>query len=374
MAPREAPHISMETNPDLRRKNPRMKAPRELLVGWKSTGHHAVSHAETIGLGGLYLYTSQPPAKGSMIELLFDSTTGAIRARAAVRRSIPGTGMGVQFVQMGPEERGRLIRLLSKYADTKPTVKSQPGPVSARDSVVRSTGEKTVEFRFESDLTELLAVAKKGTYYQLLGVTSETPGNQIKQSFYAQVRKFHPDLHMGRKELLEPLKELMGVLAEAYKTLKDEELRTAYDKQLAASGAFNLHRGKAESQETIEDCISRAKECLRVQNFVGSISYLQKCVDMAPNEAKFHAALARSLGTLPHYQNEAINHFRKAIELDPWNETSYLQCAELYEVMQLPSLADSLYSKLLGINPEHAKARERHLKISSVSALTGQIY
>jgi tetratricopeptide (TPR) repeat protein len=170
---------------------------------------------------------------------------------------------------------------------------------------------------------------------------------------------------MGRKELLRSLKELMGVLAEAYKTLRDEELRAAYDKQLAASGAFNLHRGKTESQEIIEDCVSRAKKCIRMRNFVGSISYLQKCVDMAPNEAKFHAALARSLGTLPHYHNEAIDHFRKAIELDPWNETSYLQCAELYELMQLPLLADNLYSKLLKINPEHAKARERHLKISS---------
>jgi Flp pilus assembly protein TadD len=355
----------METKPDPRRKNPRMKAPKGLLVGWKSPSHHAVSHAETIGLGGLYLYTSQPPAQGSMIELLFDSTTGAIRARAAVRRSTPGKGMGVQFVQMGPEERGRLIRFLSKHVNAKPGVAPQPSPVSARGLVVPSTEEETVEYCFESELAQLLAVAKKGTYYQLLGVTSETPVSQIKQSFYAQVRKFHPDLHMGRKELLEPLKVLMGVLAEAYKTLKDEELRTAYDKQLAASGAFNLHRGKTESQETIEDCISRAKECLRVRNFVGSISYLQKCVDMAPNEAQFHAALARSLGMLPQYRNKAVDHFRKAIELDPWNETSYLQCAELYEVMLLPSLADNLYSKLLKINPQHAKAHERHLKISS---------
>jgi Tfp pilus assembly protein PilF len=86
---------------------------------------------------------------------------------------------------------------------------------------------------------------------------------------------------------------------------------------------------------------------------------------MAPNEAQFHAALARSLGMLPQYRNKAVDHFRKAIELDPWNETSYLQCAELYEVMLLPSLADNLYSKLLKINPQHAKAHERHLKISS---------
>jgi len=170
---------------------------------------------------------------------------------------------------------------------------------------------------------------------------------------------------MGRKELLGDLKELMGVLTQAYKTLRDEELRATYDKQLAVSGAFNLNRAKTESQETTEECFRHAQECIRAGNFVGSIPYLRKCVNISPNESKYHATLARSLGTLPTYRNEAINHFQKAIELDPWNQTSYLQCAELYEEMQVPELADNLYSKLLAINPVHTKARERHLKISS---------
>src|ERR1035441_5425776 len=117
----------METKPDPRRKNPRMKAPKELLVGWKSPGHHAVSHAKTIALGGLFLDTAKPPVTGSMIELLFDLPTGEIRARAVVRHSTPGKGMGVQLVQMGSEDRGRLIRFLSKYANTKPAVNPQIG-------------------------------------------------------------------------------------------------------------------------------------------------------------------------------------------------------------------------------------------------------
>src|SRR5271163_871287 len=98
----------MKAKPDTRRKQPRVKAPPELLVGWESaSGQRAVSHAETIGLGGLFLFTAKPAANGSMIELLFDIAGGEVRARAAVRRSIPGKGMGIQFVQMGPEDRAR---------------------------------------------------------------------------------------------------------------------------------------------------------------------------------------------------------------------------------------------------------------------------
>jgi tetratricopeptide (TPR) repeat protein len=69
--------------------------------------------------------------------------------------------------------------------------------------------------------------------------------------------------------------------------------------------------------------------------------------------------LARSLGTLPQYGAEAVGHFRKAIELDPWREPVYVQFAELCEKMALPDLTHAVYSKLLDINPTHAKALER---------------
>jgi tetratricopeptide (TPR) repeat protein len=162
----------VEPQSDPRRKNPRIKAPTNLLVGWKSPGYREVSHAETIALGGLFLHTSKPPAPGSVIELVFDLATGEI----------------------------------------------------------------------------------------------------------------------------------------------------------------------------------------------------PQCVDMAPHEAKFRASLARSLGTVPQYRSEAIDHFQKAIELDPWTDSPYLQCAELYEQMQQLDLAAKLYSRLLAINPVHAKARARQAELISLSS------
>jgi len=78
-----------------------------------------------------------------------------------------------------------------------------------------------------------------------------------------------------------------------------------------------------------------------------------------PQQALYHAMLARSLATLPQYQNEAIEHFRKSIDLDPWKEPIYVQLAELLEKLQLPASAGAVYSKLLEINPTHATACER---------------
>jgi len=355
----------MEVKAEPRRKHPRVKAPKELHVAWKSSGYQAVSRAETIALGGLFLYTRKPPAAGSMVELVIDFAGGSIRARAVVRHCAPGKGMGIQFVQMAPENRAKLNKLLIKHAanfevdgeDKTSADASHAGP---------SDHEQAPRIDFEVELTELLATAKKGNFYQLLGVTSDSPAGQIKQRFYALARKFHPDHHMGRKESLASLKELMGLLTKAYKTLTDCEKRALHDRELEYSGAFDLRRGKTESQANIDESLARARECIRAENFVGSIVWLRKCVEMSPNEPAYHAMLGRSLGKVVQYRRDAITHFQKAIELDPWKLDSYLQLAELYEDMELPSQALTLYSRILNIDPVHAKARERHSKISSM--------
>src|ERR1035437_3609132 len=151
----------------------------------------------------------------------------------------------------------------------------------------------------------------------------------------------------------------MVVITEAYRTLVNEENRAAYDKRLAAMGGFRMHRERTGTEESVEEWLKRANECLRAKNFVGSVVWLRKCVEAAPEQALYSAVLARSLGTLPQYQNEAIERFQKAIDLDPWREPVYVQFAELFEKMQLSGRARAVYSKLLEINPTHAKACER---------------
>lgn len=311
----------------------------------------------------MYLNTLSPLAKGSTTDLTVGLSTGKICIRAIVRRSLPGRGMGLEFVQMASEDRGRLNRFLLQQ--NAPQKASAAPPVSNAPSATSAAREPRGPLPFERELKQLIEVAEKGTYYQLLAVTPESPSKEIKKSYYAFARKFHPDHHMSKGEFIEPLKELMAVVTVAYNTLKDEQKRASYDKALAASGTFNLQRGKTESQETIEECLNRANECLRAKNFIGSIVWLRKCVQRAPDGAKYHAMLARSLATVVAYRDESIQHFQKAIDLDPWNTAAYFQFGKLYEEMQLPWRARPLYQKVLEINPAHTKARERLEQLDS---------
>jgi curved DNA-binding protein CbpA len=240
-------------------------------------------------------------------------------------------------------------------APAAPAAAARPEPESAKPSTEESQGKK----EFEDEIRKLLELAEKCTYYELLGVTANSPAAQIKENFHRMARKFHPDRHMGQSEWITLLQDLMGRLTIAYKTLVDDEKRAGYDKQIAAAGAFTLGQEKTEVQETVDDCLMQAKQCVRAHNFAGSILWLRKCVELEPEVAKYHAMLARSLAAIPQYRQEAVHHFSVAIEQDEWNTSTYFQFGELYEVMRLPWRAVSLYRKILEIDPEHTKALER---------------
>lgn len=225
--------------------------------------------------------------------------------------------------------------------------------------------------QFAKDIDSLLGLIDNGTFYQIIGVGANSSGAEIKKSYYQQVRRFHPDRHMGRSEWIGSLQRIMDALTTAYRTLSAEQSRSLYDKEIAHAGAFAIGRGKTEKQVTAEECMERAKDCLRAKNYAGSITWLRKCVEIAPTESKYRAMLARSLAAVPTYRQEGVAHYEKAIELDPWNTSAYFQLGELFETMKLPWRAAPLYKKILDIDPDHAKARERLRAIEPDAAQQG---
>jgi TonB family protein len=232
-------------------------------------------------------------------------------------------------------------------------------PVAPRAPEAAPSSESEEGEQSEEEIRRLLEVVEKGTYYDLLGVAAKSSADEIQQSYNQLVRKFHPDRHMGQSERVGLLQDLMGRVTTAYKTLIDKEARASYDKELGGRSVFNLGPSKSETPESVDECFTRAKQCLRAHDTEGSIVWLRKCVTIAPAVVEYHTILARSLGGAPRYQQEAIQEFERAIELDARNTSVYFQFAELYEAMRLPEKAVGLYQKILEIDPEHSKARER---------------
>ena len=108
------------------RRYRRVGLPKGMLVAWQHYGIRKVSRVGVLALGGLFISTATPPPVGDMIQLIFEVPGGDVRARARIRDSQPGKGMGIEFTSMNPEARARLNRLMKVlFRD----VSSPPGPL-----------------------------------------------------------------------------------------------------------------------------------------------------------------------------------------------------------------------------------------------------
>lgn len=85
-----------------------------MLVAWQCGGQRTVSRVATLALGGIFITTKNPASVGEVLRLIFDVPAGEVRARAVVRDSQPGRGMGVEFTAMSSEARARLDRVLRR--------------------------------------------------------------------------------------------------------------------------------------------------------------------------------------------------------------------------------------------------------------------
>jgi tetratricopeptide (TPR) repeat protein len=224
------------------------------------------------------------------------------------------------------------------------------------------------ESEFEKEMKQMLSLSERGTYYQLLNMTAESPRSQARQNYYKVVRKFHPDRHMNHAEWQPPLHKLMEAVTVAYKTLTDEAARRKYDLQLAASSAFTLGQRPSEMQKTAGECLEKARECFKAQNAGGTILWLRKAVEIEPDSSKYHTLLARALSAVPPLRREAVDHFERAVEIDPWNMAARMQLGALYEGLKLPWRARPHYEKVLEIDATDAKAQERLRALDAESA------
>ncbi|MFU1797945.1 J domain-containing protein [Paenibacillus azoreducens] len=66
-------------------------------------------------------------------------------------------------------------------------------------------------------------------YYEVLGVTRQVAGNEIRQAYRKLAKRFHPDVNPGNPDAARRFKQIV----EAYETLSDEVKRAAYDERLA---------------------------------------------------------------------------------------------------------------------------------------------
>jgi hypothetical protein len=96
------------------RKSPRIDVARGIWVAWRTDGQPSVSRVRDLSIGGVFISTQTPLARGVPVHLLFSLPEGEIRVSGEVRFSSAARGMGVQFTKMGTADRARLQELIRR--------------------------------------------------------------------------------------------------------------------------------------------------------------------------------------------------------------------------------------------------------------------
>jgi PilZ domain len=100
-----------------KRRYPRVRLPKGMLVAWQYGARRGVSRVATMGLGGLFIRTAEPAPIGTLVRLIFDLPGGEVRARATVRDIQNGEGMAVAFIAMDHAARARLDQMMKRLLD-----------------------------------------------------------------------------------------------------------------------------------------------------------------------------------------------------------------------------------------------------------------
>nr|WP_314752888.1 DnaJ domain-containing protein [uncultured Capnocytophaga sp.] len=86
-------------------------------------------------------------------------------------------------------------------------------------------------------------------YYEVLGLTTEAPTEEIRIAYRKLAKANHPDKHKGDPAYVEKFKDIQ----EAYDVLSDAEKRKEYDAQLARQKSYNKKDAKKSTANKKSD-------------------------------------------------------------------------------------------------------------------------
>lgn len=204
-----------------------------------------------------------------------------------------------------------------------------------------------------------LAISENADHYAILGVDREASLDDIRDSYYALARRFHPDRFRSGplQDLLSSFEGFFSRVTDAHNTLSNPDLRREYDRSIERREADRQAVREADPTYLARQNYLRAQELIERRRYNDAVRFLENAARLDGKQAEYRLALGRLLAQNPRRRQEACSHMAAALEIDPSSVEAYLALGQLLLRAGRPSDAARVFRSALAWDKANAEAR-----------------
>ncbi|MFH0793380.1 MAG: DnaJ domain-containing protein [bacterium] len=242
------------------------------------------------------------------------------------------------------------------------------------------------------------------SYYQILGVSQDSPEKEIKRAYHRLAREMHPDKAASPDEV-KRLEDEFALISTAYNTLKDPVKRQDYDKTLqdkssetskfrpvtpmtpggAQATQSATQKGKTDTArpgertqvmehgrvQIAKKALAKGIQLYQTGDFAKAIEFFEAAIKNNDREAPVFMWNARALMRARKSFTRAVEMAQKAVDLDPYNVDFKMVLGEVYEMAGTYSMAQKIYEEVLKWEPTNAAAMKKLSDLATVKRRGG---
>jgi curved DNA-binding protein CbpA len=221
-----------------------------------------------------------------------------------------------------------------------------------------------------AEIDALFALVSDADHYRILDVGRTADSAEIKRSYYALAKRFHPDRFQrdATDSQRTQIEAAFMKITQAYETLRDPRARAAYELKLgtqtgasgassSASSAKSTTNANLPREQRAAESFAQGLAALKQNNLSSAVTLLGEAARLAPQQSRYHAFYGSALARDVRTRHQAEAELQTAIKLDG-NDAAYrVMLAELLRVLGQSLRAERELERALSLDPNHDAAR-----------------
>ena len=225
------------------------------------------------------------------------------------------------------------------------------------------------EVAAEPTVEEFVARVSKATdHYDVLGVSKQAEGSDIKSAYHDLARRYHPDrFHQAEAALRAKIESAFARIARANEILGNPTTRAGYDMQLSSEPATTkapepaaptpTQSATATVSERATASFQKGVAATNQKQLAQATRFFAEAASLEPRCARYRAEYGRALINDPQTRRIAEIELKAAIALEPANASYRVVLAELYLALGLRRRAEGELQRAMVADPNNEEVR-----------------